>query len=129
MTQHNKDAVSKTSGGVEECHIYSPTNLVFQSLGDLVRFFRAILCFSSSLFFSELAKSVQKARVQRREHGRDGKIGESRPKQRTYVSVLHGADVRSEAAVGGGGDALHALVLLVQVHGERGEGIELGETR
>lgn len=56
--------------------------------------------------------------------------GESnrRPKHRTYVSVLHGANVRSEAAVCGRSHFLRALVLLIQVHGKCGERIELPET-
>lgn len=33
------------------------TNLVFQSSSDFERFLRAVLCFSSSLFFSSLARS------------------------------------------------------------------------
>lgn len=43
----------------------------------------------------------------------------------TYVSILHGADVRSEATVGGRKDSLHALLQLVELQGECGEGVEL----
>lgn len=32
---------------------------------------------------------------------------------RTYISILHGADVRSEATVCWGNNSLHALLLLI----------------
>lgn len=43
----------------------------------------------------------------------------------TYFSILHGSNVRSEAAICGGNDSLHAFLQLVQLHGEGGECIEL----
>lgn len=49
------------------------------------------------------------------------------PADCTYVSVLHGADVGPEAAVSGGENSFHALLKLVQMHGECGERVELPE--
>lgn len=82
------------------------TCLVFHSSVDLERFFRAIRCFSSSLFFSALAKSKQ-AVVHlgtNSEHVSDS----FRTKQRTHVPVLQRADVRPEATIGWGDNAFHA---------------------
>lgn len=41
------------------------TNLVFQSSSDFERFLRAVLCFSSSLFFSSLARSWRNKNTQK----------------------------------------------------------------
>jgi len=45
-------------------HRRKHTNLVFQSSSDFERFLRAVLCFSSSLFFSSLARSCRNKNTQ-----------------------------------------------------------------
>lgn len=111
------------------------THLVFHSSVDLLRFFRAALCFSSSLFFSALARSVETSpSVKNRHLNRDTVTSQYQQMalvfaDSTDVSDLHGADVGSEAAVGQRDDSLHALLQLVQVHGECGERVELEERR
>ena len=46
--------------------------------------------------------------------------------ERTHQAVLHGPDVRPQAAVRGGQRGLHAWLHLVQRHGEAGEVVHLG---
>lgn len=45
----------------------------------------------------------------------------------TYVAVLHGSDVRPQAAVSRSQKGLHAGLQLVERHGEAGEVVHLQE--
>lgn len=53
--------------------------------------------------------------------------GAPKERQITNVAVLHGSDVRPQAAVSRGQDGLHAGLQLVERHGETGEVVHLQE--
>lgn len=60
VRRDNRDATIKTLPTKKNHDGPCSTRLVFHSSVDLERFFRAMRCFSSSLFFSAPAKSIKK---------------------------------------------------------------------
>lgn len=114
-------------------------NLVDHSSPSLARSLRAALCFSSSLSFSLLASSAQTHKsftvcqslscMNRRRRCRAVKKKKKRLFIITHVAVLHGSDVRPQAAVCGSQHSFHARLQLIQCHGKVSEVIHLEVNR
>lgn len=115
--QHNK-LISTKIQNIKQPNPY----LVFHSSSDFDRLFRAALCFSSSLFFSSLAKSdITKNSSFFYKQATTHK----RAQTLTDVSVLHGSYVGSQSAVGFRNHVFYLFVQLVELHRECCEVVHL----